>query len=288
MAEDQSEFLASLPENIGDIDDEATLIKVLEGIYRCDETFTIHSNFIYMHTYCRCNEYQDENLFTISFEDVQCMYQYYKRGLTNRYRLKFQNTKICGREYFMFKGKFTIVSLGGIYEENDLIFHTKDYANYITLTEKYYSVPDYIKEGAVELYTPIKSVFKFNKYAKASGEKYFSTDKHYRHATDPYDTRVSFMCADTFDIVNPETGERVKTWKLKIISKNTWEIVKETIDTMSYTFSETINIRPDVIVKLLLNEKWNQCYLLDNNKNFYELRHIDSGRATKAAAMAAE
>jgi len=149
-------------------------------------------------------------------------------------------------------------------------------------------VPDYIKNGAVELYTPIKSNFKFNKYAKASGEKYFSTDKHYRHAIDPYDTRVSFMCADTFDIVNPETGERVKTWKLTIISKNTWEIVKETIDTMSYTFSDIIDIRPDVIVKLLLNKKWNQYYLLDGNNNFYELRHIDSGRSTKAAAMAAE
>jgi hypothetical protein len=149
MAEDQSAFLAGLPKYIGDIDDGATLIKVLEGMYRCDEIFTIHSNFIYMHTYCKCNEYQDENLFTMSVEDLQCMYQYYKHGLTNRYRLNFQNTKICDREYFMFKGKFTIVSLGRIYEENDLIFYTKDYANYITLTENgdYYTVPDYIKEG---------------------------------------------------------------------------------------------------------------------------------------------
>jgi hypothetical protein len=241
-----------------------------------------------MHTYCKCNEYQDENLFTMSVEDLQCMYQYYRRNLTNRYRLNFQNTKICGREYFMFGGKFTIVSLGGIYEENDLIFHTKDYANYIVLAEKYYTVPDYIKNGAIELYTPIKSNFKFNKYAKASGEKYFHTDKHYRHATDPYDTRVSFICADTFDIVNPETGERVKTWKLKTISNNTWEVVKETIDKLSYTLSDIIDIRPDTIVRLLLNEKWNQYYLLVAKKQLYELRHIDSGRATKAAVMAAE
>jgi len=114
MAEDQSEFLASLPENIGDIDDEDDLIRVLDDIYECAKTFTIYSNFIYMHTYCSCNEYQDENLFIMSVEDMQCMYQYYKRGLTNRYLLNFQKTKICGREYFMFGGKFTIVSLWDI------------------------------------------------------------------------------------------------------------------------------------------------------------------------------
>lgn len=45
MAEDQSEFLASLPENIGDIDDEDDLIRVLCDICECDDTFSIHKGF---------------------------------------------------------------------------------------------------------------------------------------------------------------------------------------------------------------------------------------------------
>jgi hypothetical protein len=283
MAEDQSEFLKGLPENIGDIDNEDDLIRVLGDMYECDDTFSIHKGFIYMYNNYSFEDTISENLFTISFDDIQHIYQYYKRGLSNRYKLRFQETKICGHDYLMFGGKFTIVSLGGLYEENDLIFYTKD-NNYIALTEKYYSLPDYIKKGSVKPYTPIKSNFKFNKCMRAYGQKFFIVDKHYRHVVDPYDTRVSFMCADTFDIVNPETGERVKTWKTTIICKGLWETIKPAIDNVNCALPD--NDISGTRSVLVFSEQWNQYYLIVSDKNVYELRYNNSGLATKAATSA--
>jgi hypothetical protein len=119
-----------------------------------------------------------------------------------------------------------------------------------------------------------------------SGEIYFKQQNSHRHVIDPYNADCTFLCADTFDIVNPETGERVKTWPLTII-RNSFSLksTKKFVDEHNYIWPPEIT--NDSTAHLLHDEHWGLYYIV-NEGNFYELRSRNSGKATKAAAAEAE
>jgi len=118
-----------------------------------------------------------------------------------------------------------------------------------------------------------------------SGEKYFKHEYNYRNVVDPYDANISFVCADTLDIVNPETGERVKTWKLILFLFSSWVAVKNDIETRNYIWPADIDTKN--AINLLYDVHWKRYYIL-NGIDFYELRSLDSGKFTKVSITEAE
>ena len=172
-------------------------------------------------------------------------------------------------------------------EEDDLLFTSPLEKHYIVQIEaNYYCVPKRPYLSEVTPYTPIKSIFKFKKLIKMSGEKYFKQQNSHRHVIDPYNADCAFLCADTFDIVNPETGERVKTWPLTVVRNSfSLKLTKKFVDEHNYIWPPEIT--NDKTAHLLHDEHWGLYYIVNDGK-FYELRSRDSGKATKAAAAEAE
>jgi hypothetical protein len=286
-----------LPENITDITDVKLLDQTLNNMIGCTSgvIFVIKNGFIYA-THNGPDEYQNTELLFIRLDDIQEVYSYYKKNTTEssrlyaNYNIGFNYTRISGREYLKLGGSFTLINASYfdiIDEKDDLIFESsyKDKSFIVRVAADYFSVPNDIHEGAVRPYTPIKSIVKFNKLQKMSGEKYFKHEYNYRHVVDPYDARVSFVCADTLDIVNPETGERVKTWKLILFLFSNWAAIKNDIENRNYIW--TANIDTKKAIHLLYDEHWERYYIL-NGTDFHELRSRDSGKLTKAAITEAE
>jgi len=309
-----------LPEKITDITDEELFIQILSNIIGSTsrEYFVIKDGFIYVKHH-GLSEYLDTELSFIRLDDMQEIYTIYKKSLTEysslyagyniqegypihkkslteysrlyaSYNIGFNYTRISGREYFKLGGSFTLINAsrsGWIYESEDHIFTLPFGENsyIVQVAAEYFSVPNDIHNGAIKPYTPIKSIVKFDKLQKMSGEKYFKHEYNYRNVVDPYDANISFVCADTLDIVNPETGERVKTWKLILFLFSSWVAVKNDIETRNYIWPADIDTKN--AINLLYDVHWKRYYIL-NGIDFYELRSLDSGKFTKVSITEAE
>lgn len=279
-----------LPENITDITDGKLLDQILNNMIGLTSgvVFVIKDGFIYA-THNGPDEYQNTELLFIRLDDIQEVYDIYKKNTTKyphlsvNYNIGFNYTRVSGREYLKLGGSFILINaryLGIIHEKDNLIFESSYESYIVQVAADYFSVPNDIHNGAVNPYTPIKSIVKFNKLQKMSGEKYFKHEYNYRHMVDPYDARVSFLCTDTLDIVNPETGERVKTWKLTLFLFSNWVAIKNDIETRNYIWPADIDTKK--AINLLYDEHWKRYYIL-NGTDFHELRSRDSGKLTKAA-----
>ena len=298
---------SKLPEKITDIKTAEELDKVINamaGRNSVNGIFTIENGYIYTPKDPSLNS--KLNMLFIQLDDMQYLYESYIKCATNQtkstYSIGFNHTKIVGREYFKLGGSFKLINLStscGIYEENDLIF-TSPLDNYyiVQIEANYYCVPKRPDQGETHHlshilrimggipYTPIKSIFKFKKLMKMSGEIYFKHDYNYRHVVDFYNADCTFLCADTFDIVNPETGKRVQTWPLKVVRNSfSLKLTKKFVDEHNYIWPPEIT--NNKTAHLLHDEHWGLYYIVNDGK-FYELRSRNSGKVTKAAAAEAE
>ena len=238
--------LADLPKEITNINSEEVLINVLSHMYfnkLIEWKFKIQDGFIYKYS----TVYFTKILIHIPLRKIECIYELYRQNnqkvpykdILDKYDKNYSPK--YKQSYFIFKGSYKVLTNMIVNDEyNNLIFppvehgtHTIQtnsgyspfivdfggyspfivdfggYSPFIVNFGGYYHVP-WIYNGAVKQFEPIKFNYKFSRLLRASSNGIFHAGGNYRYAIDPFDADVSFICADTFDIVNPETGRRVK------------------------------------------------------------------------------
>lgn len=289
-----AELSGELAEEIAGINDPNELVKLIAKI--CDhgeKQFSIQDGHIYVQ-----DSYEQHSSFELWFmpifeiNELYKLYEQFKDSryhIRTRYKVRLHNsTIICGMKYFMLNGSFELVYAdmnGSFYENKDLIFCPTDPHTYIVQTASgYYCVPKQLDERRVVPYTPIKSVFKFTKFLKTEGAIFYSLGyDEYCHVVDHYDKDKSFLCYNTFNIINAETGESVKTWPLSIISdRRDWKTIASAAP-LNGQYIRPPKIYNEDFITLLYDKHWQMYYILFGGE-FYELRSCDSGKATKAAA----
>jgi hypothetical protein len=288
--------MAELPPNITDFTDAEELIKILNslaGLYNTYKAFYIRNGFIYVHDYSDGNRVP--TLWFIRLDDIQKIYKLHKQcqvDKTSRSR-KYQimrlrpSLMICGEEYFMLNGSFKLCYAdmnGEVHDQDNLIFLPTQHEYIVETSSGYYEISDRLDEDDIRPYKPVKFNHKFNIFKKVFPDGYlFTAQNKFYHMIDPFDSDVSFVCADTLDVVNPETGERVKTWPLVRVCSDIKRII-QMIDELQLILPLEIGNGP-LYADLFYDEHWKMYYLSDESK-FYELRSQDSGKATKAALIA--
>jgi hypothetical protein len=309
--------LANLPKEITNIEREEVLINVLSHMYfkrLIESEFEIKDGFIYKHS----TALNAKVLLYIPLSKIECIYELYRQN-----NQKVQYKKILDyydedyypdakQSYFMFGGSYKVLTklitkYNDVY--NDLIFSPVKHGTHIIQAEnhdnfRYYHV-SYNYEGIVKQFEPIKFNYKFSRYLKAPSNGFFSICSslslctsnfkgNHRYAFDPYDANVSFVCANTGDIINPETGRRVKTWIMEDLLSfyASWDEIKDKMAKLN------LHPTPEIIIKgkyrtsfqLLKNKELNFHILTVStdylNYEVYELRFITSGRITKPARPA--
>jgi len=175
---------------------------------------------------------------------------------------------------------------GEVHEQDNLIFLPDQYEYIVETSSGYYEISERLDGDDIRPYKPVKFNHKFNILRKVYPDGYFFTERDkYYHIIDPYDNDVSFICADTLDVVNPETGERIKSWALTCICSDIKRII-QIIDERQLILP--LEISDELMyVHLFYDEYWKMYYLLNGIK-FYELRSQDSGKATKSAPFTAD
>jgi hypothetical protein len=292
-----AELPDELPDDITKINDSKKLVKLLAKVCdRGEKQFSIQDGHIYVKD---CYEpYGPSELWFMSIFEINELYKLYKQFKDSRYHIRtrynvrlINNTIICGVRYFMLNGSFELVYAdmdGKFYETEDLIFCPPKPNTYIVETASgYYCVPNQLDVRRVTPYTPIKSVFKFTKFLKMDGETFYSLGyNEYYHVVDQYDKNKSFLCYDTYNIINAETGESIKSWPLSVVSDHgAWK--KIAIEILKGQYIRPPKVHNEDFIKLLYDKHW-QMYYVHYEGDFYELRSCNSGKATKAAAAADE
>lgn len=308
--------LADLPKEITNINSEEVLINVLSHMYfnkLIEWKFKIQDGFIYKYS----TALNAKVLLYIPLSKIECIYELYRQN-----NQKVQYKKILDyydedyypdakQSYFMFGGSYKVLTklitkYNDVY--NDLIFSPVKHGTHIIQAEnpdnfRYYHV-SYNYEGIVKQFEPIKFNYKFSRYLKAPSNGFFSKSDvalcpsnfkgTLRYAFDPYDVNVSFVCANTGDIINPETGHRVKTWVMEDLLSfyASWDEIKNKM--------AKLNLHPIPEIKIIGKYRTSFHLLKNKELNFYiltvstdylnyevhELRFISSGRTTKPARPA--
>lgn len=286
---------ADLPEKITDIDSEQILINVLCYIMHCGDyvkcAFKVQGGFIYKYFIAQSAEL----LLCMPLSKIEELYAQYRRIMQKtpwlKMRADFDNdvSPYGNQPYFMFKGSFNILTdivLSNNYEYDDLIILPGPHDTHIIQTDSgYYYVPCQASKTKYQ-FEPIKSNYKFRKLMKAPSNGFFNYKyPEYRYAIDPFDANVSFVCFDTGDIINPETGKRVKTLPMISLTYGPWVVIEKAM--VEASIQPIPEIYNDDHLILLKNIELNFYILVfltyDLIYEVHELRFISSGGLTKSA-----
>jgi hypothetical protein len=235
--------LDNLPENIFDIIDKDQFMDVINLVMSCDEKlYTLIDNLIYF------NSADGMASSFMKLETIQKMYEEYKycikhgKSYTDFYKINDVEDRVKMAEYLMFGGKFKLITVPGshcveIHEQDELIFYQQN-----TLTsfigqigDKYYYMP-YDNFAPIKTYTPVKSTFKF---VKATNCEFLNDIIHvwsppssfpnFMRINDQYDPEKFLLCANTFDLINAETGKHIKPQHLTQITAGCIDYINEHI-----------------------------------------------------------
>ena len=303
---------SKLPEKITDIKEAGKLIELLNDMnFNCrsvDNKIEIrHRGILYIddeeESYC----YDRMQPWFLEINAIQELYELYKQCLEDgtNYRFLYSTginySRVSGKQYLMLGGTFELIIANSgnsamFFERGDLIFCPTVHGEIIIqIQTKYYYLSLYSREKRNEskqFYecTPVKSVFKFKKIMRANGDRFLKLDsRQYRRVNESYDGNKSFMCAKTSDIINAETGEKVKSWHLEIVETGNFKKMQEKVreipelcniaDCGSFGSGEYYHLFHDIY--------WNQYYIHEYyDGGFWRLNRVDSGKYTKPAVAA--
>jgi len=222
-------FLGNLPEKITDITDKDQFIDMINLLMLCDENlYTLIDNLIYF------NSADGIISSFMKLKTMQKMYEVYKKhgaSYVSYHKINDVEDRVKMAEYLMFGGKFKLITIPGsqcveIHEQDELIFYQQN-----TLTsfigkigDKYYYMP-YDNFAPIKIYMPVKSIFKF---VKATNCEFLNDIIHiwspplqfpnFMRINDQYNPEKFLLCAKTFDLINAETGKRIKLQHLTQIT----------------------------------------------------------------------
>jgi hypothetical protein len=268
-------------DSITDIADERQFIEVL-GIIACNK-FTVKEGFIYSYVhegYCI--------LWFARLDEIQRMYEITKRCIItgepkmSYYAIEARNTALSGIDYLMYGGHFTLITIGNyIFEHGNLLFTANAAINRaIAFTNNtYYTLPlDYrFINKYFGLANPIVNSHKFKKhyaYHITKNKMYVVIGDKIRYIADSFDTELSFLCAESYDLVNVVTGKHTPTWPLKKIARGREAILA--IISISSVFDYDT---------LYYDEKWNT-YHKGAYLDIVDIVRLDgAGKATKMASI---
>jgi len=234
---------------------------------------------------------------------IQELYELYKQCLEDgtNYRFLYSTginySRVSGKQYLMLGGTFELIMANSgdstmFFERGDLIFCPTAHGEIIIrIQTKYYylSLYSHNRSETKQFYecTPVKSIFKFKKIMRANGNMFLKIDSgQYRRVNESYDGNKSFMCAKTGDIINAETGEKVKSWHLEIVETSDFKKMQETVREIPElcNIDNCISLGSSEYYHLFHDKCWNQYYIY----GYYDggvrrLNRVDSGKYTKPA-----
>ena len=283
-------------EKITDITDEYSFSCILD-IICCNKTI-IKNGFIYIES--------DINIYVLLFarlDEIQRIYEITKQCLLitgepteNYYEIRPDNTTIAGAKYLMFGGHFTLITSGRkLFEHGDLLFtapinRAVAYTDSSFIADDYYTVP--INYNQVEAHfgpaNPIITAHKFKKhynYRVTDNKMYvvirdrMGEKMHY--VADPFDSELSFLCDQTYDLINVVTGHHTPTWPLKHIATG-----RDEISMYIDKIPPAINVGEWIVEILYYDEKWDTYHYGMSNYRDKLVIVAKAGKNTKMDAIA--
>ena len=285
---------SALPRQITDIHDITVLTRVLVGMGVCDIELSVNEGFIYYSIYYKDEDELTTDLWIINLDDIQKMYEMFLSNLTNQRHCYFvvsmKNSVVPGKEYFKLGGKYNLIMHGcSMYDGDDILFKQEYEPRIIAQTESgYYTVPlRFELAGTLRKIDPIVPNFKFRKlnYYSIIDNNYMIIKNNSYYIVDPFDPEYSFICADTYNIVNVITGSRVILWPLVLIAKGT--NIKLIIDALPHLSTNIINYTK--YLQLYHDAKWDTYHIYNRSqKSFNILSSSICGKSTKPAIRIAD